>query len=63
MDRVGIVFLAALVAAVVVSLLTPAHPARDLIRTDDVRFGTPASFNIGAVIVIAILVVLYGVFW
>ncbi len=63
MDRVGIVFLAALVAAVVVSLLTPAHPARDLIRTDDVRFATPASFNIGAVIVIAILVVLYGVFW
>ena len=63
MDRVGVVFLAALVAAVVVSLLTPAQPGRDMIRTDDVRYGTPPSFNIGAVGVIAILIALYATFW
>lgn len=38
-------------------------PARDQIRTDDVHYATPPSFNIGAFAVIAILVALYAVFW
>ncbi len=63
MDRVGVVFLASLLLAIVVSLLTPAAPARDMIRTDDVRYGTPASFNMGAVGVVAILIALYTLFW
>ncbi|KRG40726.1 sodium transporter [Stenotrophomonas panacihumi] len=63
MDRVGVVFLASLVAAVAVSLATKAQPGRDMIRTDDVRYGTPMSFNMGAVGVIAILVALYTAFW
>ncbi|MGS1077363.1 sodium/sugar symporter [Pseudoxanthomonas beigongshangi] len=63
MDRVGIVFLAALVLAVVVSLATPRAEGKDFIRTDDVEYRTPAVFNIGAVGVIIILFALYTIFW
>ena len=63
MDRVGLVFLLALVLGIAVSLLTPTAPARDMIRTDDVEYATTPAFNVGAVAVIAILVALYAVFW
>ncbi len=63
MDRIGVVFVAALMLAVLVSLLTPATQARDLIRTNEVAYGTTLSFKIGAAGVIAILIVLYTVFW
>lgn len=63
MNRVGIVFLLALVAGVVVSLMSKTRTGSDLIRTDDVSYRTPASFNIGATIVVAVVAVLYYVFW
>jgi SSS family solute:Na+ symporter len=63
MDRVGLVFLLALVLAIVVSLMTPATPMRDDIRTDDVSFRTRTSFNVASVAVIAIVVALYAIFW
>ena len=63
MDRVGIVFLAALVLAVVVSLATARAEGKDFIRTDDVDYRTPGVFNIGAVGVIVILIALYTIFW
>lgn len=63
MNRVGVVFLLALVLAVVVSLLSKTRTGSDLIRTDDVSYRTPASFNIGALIVVVIVAVLYAVFW
>ena len=63
-DRVGLVFLLAVGLAVTISLLTPASAAgTDRIRTDDVSYATPASFNLGAVGVIAVLVALYAAFW
>ncbi len=62
-DRVGLVFVLSLLLAVGVSLATPAAPARDLIRTDDVRYATSMSFNAGAAGVLAILVALYTLFW
>jgi len=62
-DRVGLVFLLALVLAVLISLWKPARTGQDLIRTDDVRYATPMSFNIGGAAVIAILIALYTVFW
>ena len=62
-DRVGLVFLLALVLAVGVSLATPATPAKDVVRTDDVSYATRSSFNVGALAVVAILVALYALFW
>lgn len=63
MDRVGLVFLLALALAMGVSLLTRAAGDADRVRTDDVRYATDASFNLGAAGVIAILVALYAAFW
>lgn len=62
-DRVGLVFLLALLLAVGVSLATPAAPAKDVVRTDDVVYATRTSFNVGAMAVVAILVALYTLFW
>ena len=62
MNRVGWVFVLSLVLGIVVSLATRA-PTHNLIRTDDVNFRTSAGFNLGALVVIAIIVVLYTVFW
>ncbi|PZR02080.1 MAG: sodium transporter, partial [Archangium gephyra] len=62
-DRVGLVFLLALVLAVVVSLATPHAPEKDVIRTDDVDYRTGTSFNIGGIAVLGILVALYTLFW
>lgn len=62
-DRVGWVFMAALVLAAAVSLLTRARSGTDLIRVDDVDYATATSFNLGAIGVLAILAALYTVFW
>jgi solute:Na+ symporter, SSS family len=63
MDRVGLVFLLALVLAVVVSMLGKAAPEKDFIRTNDVSYATSAGFNIASLGVVAILVALYAAFW
>ncbi|MFT4054732.1 MAG: sodium/sugar symporter [Novosphingobium sp.] len=63
MDRMGLVFLVALVMAVVVSLATPARPDKDTISTGDVRYATSRGFNAGAIAVVLVLCVLYAVFW
>ena len=63
MDRIGLVFLMALVLAVVVSLATKSAAAKDRIRTDDVSYRTPVSFNVASLAVVAILVALYATFW
>jgi SSS family solute:Na+ symporter len=63
MDRMGIVFLAALCLAVVVSLVRPAAAASNLIRMDGVSYRTPPSFNIAALGVILILIALYATWW
>jgi SSS family solute:Na+ symporter len=63
MDRMGIVFLAALALAVIVSLLTPGRPDKDTISTGDKRYATSTGFNAGAIAVVLVLCVLYAVFW
>ena len=63
MDRVGLVFLLALLLAVVVSLLSKASGDSDRIRTDDVSYRTTTSFNIASLAVVGILVALYAAFW
>jgi SSS family solute:Na+ symporter len=63
MNRMGAVFLAALALAVAASLAFPARRDANLIVTRDVRYGTPASFNIPAIGVILILIALYATWW
>jgi len=63
MNRVGWVFVASLLLAVVVSLATSTQKTSDIIRTDDVSFRTSPTFNVGAVVVTIIVVALYWVFW
>jgi SSS family solute:Na+ symporter len=63
MNRVGWVFVMSMLLAIVVSLATAASKSGDTIRTDDVSFRTSPTFNIGAAVVVALLVVLYAMFW
>lgn len=63
MDRMGLVFLAALALAVLVSLLRPARTRANLITMEGVSYRTPASFNVGAAGVILILIALYATYW
>jgi SSS family solute:Na+ symporter len=63
MDRMGVVFVLALVLAVVCSLIWPAAAVVNRIQTVGVGFRTSAGFNIGAVGVIVILIALYTAWW
>ena len=63
MDRMGLVFLAALALAVLVSLVRPAPKASNLITMEGVSYKTPPSFNVGALGVIVILIALYATYW
>jgi solute:Na+ symporter, SSS family len=63
MDRVGVVFLLALLLAVVVSLWKPAPPERNFIVTQDLSYSTSTTFNVAAVGVGAVLIALYASWW
>lgn len=63
MNRVGVVFLAALAAAVIVSLLSPPKEGTMQIRLDGVSYRTSAGFNIAGVGVILFLVAVYAIWW
>jgi solute:Na+ symporter, SSS family len=63
MDRVGLVFIACLAIAVVLSLLQA--PRRSALRVElkDVDYSTSRGFNAGALAIIAILIALYATWW
>lgn len=63
MDRMGIVFLASLALAVVLSFAMPAAANADRITTEGVTYKTTAGFNAAAAAVAAILVALYATWW
>ena len=63
MDRVGVVFLVSLAAAVVVSLVSPTQTSVNVLKVDGVSFHTPAVFNAGAIGVAVILIALYATWW
>ena len=63
MDRMGVVFLLALLLAIVCSLLWPAAAVANRIQMAGIGFRTSAGFNIGAVGVIVILIALYTAWW
>ena len=63
MDRVGLVFLACIAIAVVLSLLEkPKGPALR-VELRNIDYSTSTGFNVAAVIVAAILVALYAIWW
>lgn len=63
MDRMGIVFLAALAVAGALSLLKPATVGADRIDTSDVSYKTTSGFNVASIAIIVILIVFYTTWW
>lgn len=63
MNRMSIVFLMSLALAVLVSLIRPQPREANLITMQGVTFRTTTGFNIAAISIVAILIVLYYVWW
>lgn len=63
MDRMGIVFLASLALAVVLSLAVKGRGDANRVTTEGVSFRTTGGFNIAGVGVILILIALYATWW
>ena len=62
-DRVGIVFIACVVLAVVITLISGAKEQSNAIHLDNIDFSTRTSFNVLSIGVVLILVALYSVWW
>jgi SSS family solute:Na+ symporter len=63
MNRVGIVFLLALAAAIAVSLAWPIAAPTSTVRFDGVSTRTTRGFNVAAAGVCVVLVALYASWW
>lgn len=63
MDRVGLVFVACLAIAMLLSLMGPKQETAMRVDLKNIDYSTNAGFNTGAAIVILILVGLYGLWW
>jgi SSS family solute:Na+ symporter len=63
MNRVGWTFVAGLVVAIVISLLSPRREATLRVDIKNVDFSTRTGFNVAALVVIAILAYLYYIWW
>src|SRR6185369_8055092 len=63
MNRVGLVFVVTLVAAVVISLIAPTRREVSVVTLEGVSFKTSPGFNLAGVGVILILVALYAYWW
>jgi len=63
MDRVGVVFLACMAIAIVLSLAQRPGEAALTVDLKNIDYSTSAGFNIAALAVTAILVALYAIWW
>ncbi|MDG2529121.1 sodium/sugar symporter [Caulobacter endophyticus] len=63
MNRVGLVFVLALVAAVIVSLVFPQKKEVNVVSLEGVSYRTKTTFNIAGLGVILILIALYATWW
>lgn len=63
MNRVGLVFLLTLAAAIIVSLVAPQKKAVNVVTLEGVSYKTTAGFNIAGLGVIVILIALYAIWW
>ena len=63
MDRVGVVFIACTVLAVLVTLIENAGEQPKAIDLDNIDYRTTSSFNIASLAVVLILIALYTTWW
>ena len=63
MNRVGVVFVACLLIAVVMSVMVPRRTTALRVDIKNIDYSTSAGFNVAALIVVAILAALYYTFW
>jgi len=63
MNRVGWCFVAGIVIAVAISLMSPRREAALRVDIKNVDFKTGTGFNIASVIIIAVLAFLYYTWW
>jgi solute:Na+ symporter, SSS family len=63
MDRVGIVFLACLCIAVVLSLLQTRRDPVLKVELRGIDYSTSTGFNVAALLVTAILIGIYATWW
>jgi SSS family solute:Na+ symporter len=63
MNRVGLVFLLTLAAAIIVSLVAPQKKEVNVVTLEGVSYKTTTGFNIAGLGVILILIALYATWW
>uniref|UniRef100_B0SYT4 SSS sodium solute transporter superfamily n=1 Tax=Caulobacter sp. (strain K31) TaxID=366602 RepID=B0SYT4_CAUSK len=63
MNRVGLVFLLTLAAAIIVSLVAPQKKEVNVVSLEGVSYKTTNGFNIAGLGVIVILIALYAIWW
>ncbi|MCP8900960.1 sodium/sugar symporter [Gilvimarinus xylanilyticus] len=63
MDRVGLVFLLCVLAAVVVSLLGQGATKEQAVKLDEVDFATTGGFNLASLAVVLVLIAFYTAWW
>ena len=63
MNRVGLVFLLTLAAAILVSLVAPQKKEVNVVSLQGVSYKTTTGFNIAALGVAVILIALYAIWW
>jgi len=63
MNRVGLVFLLTLAAAVLVALVAPQKKAVNVVSLEGVSYKTTKGFNLAGLGVILILIALYAIWW
>ncbi|CAN5533094.1 sodium/sugar symporter [soil metagenome] len=63
MNRVGLVFLLTLAAAIITALVAPQNKAVNVVSLEGVSYKTTTGFNIAGLGVILILIALYAIWW
>jgi len=63
MNRVGLVFVLTLAAAIIVSLVSPQKKEVNVVSLQGVSYKTTTGFNIAGLGVIVILIALYAIWW
>ena len=62
-DRVGVVFLACVALAIIVSLIQKPQPPSMAIELKNIDYSTSTGFNIAAAVIIVVLIALYTTWW